>query len=307
METRNNVYQMVADKIVEQLNKGIIPWHRPWTGVAGVQGGAINYCSRKAYSLLNQMLLMKGGEWLSFKQIQDLGGRIKKGEKASFVVFFKQLVVDKNDNQEEQGNDEEQEEKQIRTIPILRYYNVWHIDQTEGIESKLPQTEEEKEQQPEVETLAEPEKVIAAYVERTGLKFHNDRPSNKAYYIPTIDEVVVPMREQYLELAEYYSTTFHELTHSTGARKRLNRKGITSWEGKYSETYSREELVAEMGSAMLCYQTDVDCDKAFQNSVAYIEGWSRHIKGDPKMFVIAAGQAEKAARYIMGETIENVN
>lgn len=315
METRNNVYQMVADKIVEQLEKGVIAWCKPWRRVAGASstglfGGAINYCSRKEYSLLNQMLLMKEGEWLSFKQIQDLGGRIKKGEKASFVVFFKQLVLEDEKEQETQQENEGQE-KVVRTIPILRYYNVWHIDQTEGIESKTQvtepeQTQPEPEAQPELETIAEAERIIAAYVERAALKFQNDKPSNEAYYSPVTDEVVVPMRQQYEEIAEYYSTTFHELTHSTGAAKRLNRReGMRGMNG--NDAYSREELVAEMGAAMLCNVTGVDCETAFDNSVAYIKGWSRKIKNDPKMFVIAAGQAEKAARYIMGETIERAN
>lgn len=288
----NNVYQMVADKIVEQLNKGIIPWQRPWHGVTTAEGGAINYCSRKPYSLLNQMLLMKGGEWLSFKQIQDLGGRIKKGEKGSFVVFYKQLTI-----KDGKTESEDVDVNELKTIPLLRYYNVWHISQTEGIESKLPAQEEE----PQPEYLDEQERIIEAYVQRSGLKFHNDRPSNRAYYSPMTDEVVVPKLTQYKERAEYYSTTFHELTHSTGAAKRLNRKGITSSVAAFgSELYSREELVAEMGAAMLCNVTGIDCAKAFKNSVAYIQGWASHIKNDSKMFVIAAGQAEKAAKYIQG-------
>lgn len=288
----NSVYQMVADKIVEQLQQGIVAWQRPWTGVK--DGGAINYVSRRPYSFLNQCLLLKPGEWLTFKQIEGLGGKIRKGEKASFVVFFKQQPIEE---------EQEDGEKKIRRIPILRYYNVWHIDQTEGIETKL--TEEEKQAEPE--RLAEPEKVMAEYVEREGIKMYCDRASNRAFYSPASDTITIPMIEQYPEVAEYYSTAFHEMTHSTGAAKRLNRKGITTWESKGSETYSREELVAEMGAAMLCNVTGIDCSKAFKNSVAYIQGWGSHIKNDPKMYVIAASQAEKAARYIMGETIENVN
>ena len=265
-----NVYQMVADKIVEQLNKGIIPWQRPWHGVTTAEGGAINYCSRKPYSLLNQMLLMKG----------------------SFVVFYKQLTI-----KDGKTESEDVDVNELKTIPLLRYYNVWHISQTEGIESKLPAQEEE----PQPEYLDEQERIIEAYVQRSGLKFYNDRPSNQAYYSPMTDEVVVPKLTQYKERAEYYSTTFHELTHSTGAAKRLNRKGITSSVAAFgSELYSCEELVAEMGAAMLCNVTGIDCAKAFKNSVAYIQGWASHIKNDSKMFVIAAGQAEKAAKYIQG-------
>ena len=281
----NNVYQMVADKIVEQLQQGIVTWQRPWTGIK--DGGAISYVSRRPYSFLNQCLLCKPGEYITYKQVIDLGGKIRKGEKASYVVFFKQYPIEE---QQEDGT------MKVKNIPILRYYNVWHIDQVEGIESKLT----DEQQQPEPMRLQEPEQAIKDYVEREQLKFYCDHASNRAFYQPTNDSVTVPMIEQYPEVAEYYSTTFHELTHSTGAEKRLNRKGITGAIHFGSETYSREELVAEMGAAMMCNVTGIDCQKAFKNSVAYIQGWSRHIKNDPKMFVIAASQAEKAAKYIQG-------
>lgn len=287
METKNNVYQMVADKIVEQLGNGIIPWQRPWSGTAE---GAINYVSRKPYSLLNQMLLMREGEFLTFKQITDLGGTIRKGEKSSMVVFFKNYVY------EELQEDGTKEEK---SVPILRYYNVWHIDQCEGIESKL-----NADEHPVPARLDEQEKIIDEYIKREGIKFQNDQPSNRASYCPSDDYIQVPMISQYAEVAEYYSTTFHEITHSTGAANRLNRKGITGVAAKGDETYSREELVAEMGAAMLCNVTGIDCKKAFRNSVAYIQSWARHIKNHAKMFVIAAGQAEKAAKFIQGIEID---
>ena len=284
METKNDVYQMVADKIVEQLEKGVIAWQKPW-GMIG--GGAIGYMSRKPYSFLNQMLLMKEGEWLTYKQIQECGGKIKKGEKASMVVFYKQY---KYEELQEDGTTEE------KSIPLLRYYNVWHIDQTEGIESKMTDIEKPKQ----VERMNEQEELIAEYVKRSGLKFQCDKPSDEAYYSPAMDCVVVPMIGQYEIKEQYYSTVFHELSHSTGAEKRLNRKGVTGRAAFGSEVYSREELVAEMSAAMLCNVTGIDCIKAFKNSVAYIKSWAKHIKNDPKMFVTAAGQAERSAKYIQG-------
>lgn len=280
-----NVYQLVANNIVEQLNKGIIPWHRPWNGVSVNDGGAINYVSRKPYSLLNQMLLPKQGEYLTFKQITDLGGKIKKGEKSSIVVFYKPFVTEKVQS--------DGTKKEI-TIPVLRYYNVFHIDQCEGIPTKINENEK-----PTAPTLLDmQETIINNYVSRTGLKFTNDKPSNRAYYSPIEDTVVVPMVSQYNEISEYYSTTYHELVHSTGAEKRLNRKGVTGLAAFGSETYSREELVAEIGAAMLCKVTGIEVAKTLKNSVAYIQSWARAIKNDPKMFVIASAQAEKAALFI---------
>lgn len=133
------------------------------------------------------------------------------------------------------------------------------------------------------------------------LTFRNDRPSDRAYYSPSDDTVVVPMRSQFDEMAEYYSTAFHELTHSTLIESRCDRRqeGKVSFFG--SKSYSREELVAEMGAAMLCSNFGVDTEKAFRNSVAYLQGWAANLKGDPKAVVVAAGRAEKAARYILGE------
>jgi antirestriction protein ArdC len=286
-----NVYQMVTDKVIEQMNKGIIPWHRPWNGVAD---GAINYVTRKPYSLLNQMLLGRDGEWLTWKQVQQQGGKIKKGAKAGIVVFYGKYVYTK----EEKQDGEEVTIMQEHTIPVLKYYHVFHIEDCTGIESKLAG------EQPgnTVEPAEQAEAIINAYVEREKpLKFQNDKPSNRAFYRPSDDLVVVPMLSQYTEAEEYYSTTFHELTHSTMTEWRCNRKAENKMAAFGSADYSREELVAELGAAMLCTVTNIDNRKAFRNSVAYIQGWLRALKNDNKMIVWAASRAEKAARYIIGE------
>lgn len=288
METKKNVYEMVTERVMEQMKQGIIPWHRPWTGAAD---GAINYVTRKPYSLLNQMLLGRSGEWLSFKQLKERGGNIKKGAKAGMVVFYTKFSYTK-DEQQEDGTMIEKE----HTIPVLRYYNVFHIDDCTGIDSKL-------EDKPV--TTAEPieaaEEIVNGYVSRESLRFKNDEPSNRAYYSPALDEVVVPMLSQYADAEEYYSTTFHELTHSTMKKSRCNREAENKIAAFGSKDYSREELVAELGSAYLCTTAGLNNEKAFRNSVAYIQGWLRALANDSKMIVWAASRAEKAARYIMGE------
>lgn len=113
---KNNVYQMVTDRIIKQMEQGIIPWHQPWTGVLE---GAFNRISKKPYSLLNQMLLEHKGEYATFKQWTELGGKIKKGAKAEIVVFWKLYPV----------KDEVDGEEQVKNIPVLKYYNVFHISQ----------------------------------------------------------------------------------------------------------------------------------------------------------------------------------
>ena len=281
---------MVTDRIIEQMQKGIIPWRRPWHGAQATgEDVAISYTSRRAYSQINQWLLGNvPGEYLTFKQIKDLGGRIKPGEKSQFVVFYTKY--------EFKTKDEKTGEEKLNSIPVLRYYNVWHLAQTEGIKSKIVPGEKV-----EVETDGLAEKVIADYIQRTGLSFHNDRPSNRAYYSPGVDEVVVPMPTQFSRMSEYYSTTFHELTHSTMKADRCNRK--TENEGAFfgNENYSREELVAEMGSAMLCSRCGIEIEATFRNSAAYLQSWIKALKNDMKMIIWASSRAEKAASFIWGE------
>lgn len=313
-----NVYQIVTDRIVEQMEQGIIPWQKPWTYAGAKMGDlrqvAINYVTRRPYSMLNQWLLgFRPGEYLSYKQATQLGGKVRKGAKAGMVVFWGSMVVKERTKRDEEGNpvvDEDGNEVKesvtdMRPIPVLKYYNVYHLDDIEGIESKYAPVEET----PTVE-LPDPieaaEDIIWNYVLREEkLTFQNDKPSGEAYYQPGADRVVVPMLSQYKVKEEYYSTTFHELTHSTMPAYRCNRKDENSIAAFGSENYAREELVAEIGSAMLCNIAGLDCEKAFKNSVAYVQGWLKALKSNPKWIVWASTRAEKAAKYIQfGKEIE---
>ena len=297
METKMNIYAMVTERIIKQLEKGIVPWQRPWSGASLADGGAINYCTRKPYSYLNQLLLGREGEWLTFKQVKAQGGSIKKGAKSGVVVYYTTVTKSKREKENEDGESIVETVSQLHTFPILKYYNVFHISDCTGIESKI------KEVQPNenIKPVDAAENIINGYLEReSGLKFQNDKVSGDAYYSPSQDMVVVPKLSQYEIVEEYYSTTFHELTHSTMHPNRCNRKSDMKSSMFGSEDYSREELVAELGSAMLCNASGLDCDKAFKNSVAYIQGWLSKLKNDNKMIIWASARAEKAAKYIIG-------
>lgn len=296
----NNVYQMVTDRIINQLEQGLIPWHKPWTGVSLADGGAISYTSRKPYSLLNQMLLGKAGEYLTWKQVQDLGGKVKKGAESQMVVFFKMVVVEDKKPASPTAPEDKPEEKKQKLIPMLRYYRVFHIDDCEGIKSKIKAGEPMPDN--DLQPIERAEAIIADYLAREStLKFQNDKPSQKAYFSPSADKVVVPMMSQFELVEEYYSATFHELTHSTSKDSRCNRpEGCTNILFG-SKDYIREELVAELGSAMLCNVAGIDSEKAFKNSVAYIQSWLRALKNDNKMIVWASSRAEKASKYILNE------
>lgn len=287
---------MVTDRILAQMEKGIIPWRKPWNGLGGfsAENVAISYVSRKPYSLLNQWLLGEPGEYLTFKQMAERGGRLKPDEKSKIVVYYQMLVKEDKEHLDENGK------PKVVRIPFLRYYNVWHLNQIEGIESKLVTGEDPVKPESVLTPNERAEEIINGYLMQASHPKLIVKRSNKAFYRPSTDEVIVPLMEQYNCLAEYYSTTFHELVHSTGHRDRCNRKGITDLSFFGSHEYSKEELVAEVGAAMLVFQSGIDSASAFKNNVAYLQSWMRNLKNDPKMIVWAAGKAEKAVKWILG-------
>ena len=294
-ERQNKIFQAVTDRILEQLRAGVIPWRRPWHGLKNADASllAISFETRTAYSLLNQILLGEPGEYLTFNCIQKHGGHIRKGERSRMVVFADRLVKDDPDHTDENGNP-----KKV-IIPYLKYYNVWHLSQVDGIESRIPAPDAPKEE-PKIKPVDAAEAIIDGYLSQPSHPRLVVKHSDKAYYQPSTDIVVVPMMGQYDDVAEYYSTLFHELGHSTGHKDRLARKGITGSDFFGGHEYSKEELVAEMCSAMLVSESGLDAEKAFKNSVGYIQGWYKKFMEDNKVFVWAAGAAEKAAKRILG-------
>lgn len=284
-----NVYELITNRITEQLAQGIVPWHKPWVGGAGA---AIKYESGEPYSLLNQILLGREGEWLPWGLIQKLGGKVKKGAHGQMCVWSK--TGTKTEKDEETGEDK------VTEFRYLKWYRVWHISDIEGIESKVKPIVPN----PDLKPIEVAEQVVRDYVARetpNGFKFVNDQPSGEAYYSPTEDKVVVPMLSQHDCAEEYYSTTFHEFTHSTMKASRCDRVSDNSRASFGGEKYSREELVAEIGSAMLLNRTGIEIEKTFKNNVAYIANWLKALKNDTRMISWAATRAEKAAKYILNE------
>ena len=276
-----NVYQIVTGRIIKELEKGLIPWRKPWIDIR-LQSGAYNRVSKKPYSLMNQMLLGLEGEYATYKQWNALGGTLKENARSEIVVFWKMQVI-----QEEKENGEI-EEKQI---PFLRYYRVFHISQIDGIEP-LP-----KPEIPQVEGIKAGDQLIEEYASREKIQI-KETISNEAFYNPRKDMIVVPQKGQFQEINEFYSTIFHEMVHSTGHSTRLNRDTM----GKASfgtNLYSREELVAETGSAMLMNIVGIETPGTFNNSAAYIQSWITHLQQDEKLIVTASAKAEKAVRYIL--------
>ena len=279
-----NIYEEITKRIIKKLENNQIPWIKPWSGISG---GAHNRISGKPYSLLNQMLLEHDGEYATYKQWASLGGKVKKGEKSEIVVFWKMLQVD-------EIKDGEVEKK---TIPLLKYINVFHVSQIDGVEPKASKLVEHK-------PIEEAEKIKVEYAEREHLRIE-EIVTNRAFYSPMMDYIQVPCKEQYSDIIEFYSTLFHEMIHSTGHRDRLGRldSGV-KFAGFGSEEYSKEELIAEIGSAFLMNHIGIETIKTFNNSTAYIQSWLRVLKNDNKFIVSASSKAEKAMKYILGNVEE---
>lgn len=318
--TNKETAQKIVDRMLETIAAGgKLPWVKPWSSgsrtVTTIDGYTtveipVTHWSRsgKAYQGINPMLLDffgKSGEMITFNQCKAEGGKIKKGAKGAPIIFWSMIVKDTGEVDED-GN------PILKKTPVLKTYTVFSVeDDTEGLEVKhhpdpiiikLPRyvttTEEGSAQRNEAA-----EAIIADYLARAKtLKLHADSYSDRAFYSPALDSVTVPCIQQFSDVAEYYSTTFHELGHSTGHASRLNRFTETGKNAAFgSETYSREELVAEITAATILSTLGLESGNSFRNSAAYVQGWSEHIKNDPMMFVTAATRAEKAIELILGQ------
>ena len=273
-----DIYAEVTNRIMEQMEAGVIPWRKPWMA----SGQAINRTTGKPYSLLNQMLLGRPGEYLTYKQCQEAGGKVRKGEKAQMVVFWKWL------------EQKDEETGEVKEVPFLRYYNVFHIDQCEGITAKHTT---EAAFPDGAEAIEAAQEIIYDYLSREKVRLTHQE-GDRAFYRPATDEVVLPLRKQFVSTAEYYSTAFHELCHSTGHPNRLNRISKPSFFG--TEDYSKEELVAEIGAATLLNHIGIETEGSIRNNAAYIQNWLKVLKDDKRFIVSAAGKAEKAVQLILG-------
>ena len=240
-----DIYAEVTSRIVAQLDQGVIPWKKPWTGTPD---GAVSHAKLRPYSLINQMLLGTPGEYFTLKQCNAEGGRVRKGAKSHFVVFWKaytrqQRAEDGSPITDDDGN------ALMRTVPVLRYYRVFNISDCEGVTPRLKSPDD----LPTISPVQRAEDVFAGYRARSGVKFELLK-QNKAFDSPAYDKIVLPLLNQFSAAEEYYSTLFHESVHSTGHVTRLNRFDGQGSATFGSETYSKEELVAEIGAAAILHE-----------------------------------------------------
>lgn len=279
-----DVYEIITEKITAKLKAGIIPWQKPWN-VAETGLSPYNLVSKSPYHGMNVLLTGMSGyscaAWVSYKQAQELGGNVRKGEHGTPVVYWN--FVDKTDDAGEV----------VKRTPFLRYFTVFNLEQCEGIE--LPAAPAPRKLNP----IEAAEKLVDDFKGKPPVRFGG----NRACYWPVIDQIDLPPAGSFKRNAGYYSTLFHELVHSTGHKSRLARPEIVQPYTYGTDPYAKEELVAEIGASFLCGLAGIS-ELTIDNSAAYIGGWLHQLEKEPRMIVLAAGKAQKAVDFILGEAAE---
>ena len=271
------IYQMVTERITAELEAGRVPWRQNWLA----SGGVPRNLAGRPYRGINVWMLLLAGysdpRWGTLRQINAAGGRIRRGERSTPVIYWRRLEVE--DAAAPGGR---------RTIPFLRYYRVFNVAQAEGLD--LPAIDAPR---PVLEPIAAAESIVDAMPNRPAILWDGGA---RAFYVPATDAVHMPARDDFETPAGVYETLFHELGHSTGHPSRLGRHDDTA--GRHA--YGREELVAEMAAAFLCAEAGIDVAAVVRNQAAYLAGWLDAIRADRRALVVAAGAAQRAADYILG-------
>lgn len=276
-----NVYEIITERILAKMEVGVIPWRRTWVNMELPK----NYVSKREYRGINLFMLNMAGHtspyWLTFKQVKAHKGFIKKGEQATPIVYWTTVEAPDVDS-----TDAEQKPER-RTV--LRYYSVFNLDQTTGIQAP-------ESVKPENVSC---ERLVMNMPQRPAIKHGGSR----AFYSIKDDFVKLPGYKQFEKLEYYYDVLFHELIHSTGHESRLNRPSLMENNNFGSEAYGFEELTAEFGAAYLCGHAGME-RQTLDISAGYLQGWMDHIRADSRLLVRAASAAQKAADFILGRNPE---
>jgi len=289
-----DVYQMVTDLIIEKLEQGKIPWHQSWN----TYGLAVNYLSRKPYRGINRLLLSGLHDkpfYLTFKQASDLGGRVKKGARSIPITYWNFVYTDKESKKRLSLNEVQSYPADcIQKSAFLKYYRVFNIEDIRHIEFDLPNIDTHSDNL----TIEQCDAVLRNMKDRPEIRHTHPDP----YYHPREDYINMPPIERFKSSEMYFTVLFHELTHSVGHPKRLNRfkdNEINPLNSKSS--YSLEELTAEIGAAFLNNHTGILNDETMKDSTAYIQVWLQQLRNDKKFIIEASAKAQKAVDYILNE------
>jgi antirestriction protein ArdC len=288
-DTRVNLYDEVTGRIISELEAGRLPWVQPWDASGGTGPGLPrNALTARTYSGVNVLILWgaviehgwPSQSWLTFRQAQEAGGCVRKGERGQTVVYADRFTPEaEKERASREGGDP-------KAVPFLKRFTVFNVAQCEGLRAGLAS---DPAPLPEREIVPIAEEVIAA----SGVPFHIG--GDRAFYVPSQDFVQVPPQPAFFEQVNYYRTCLHELTHATGHAKRLGRDLTNSFGSK---DYAREELVAEMGSAFLCAALGI---MPTVRHADYLGSWLEVLREDNRAIFRAASAATKAADWLLAQ------
>jgi antirestriction protein ArdC len=282
--------------VIRALENGTVPWRQPWTVETGVP---LSLATGKPYRGINPFLLgltaqangYRSPWWGTIRKINERGGRVRKDEHPTLVVFWKSYM-------HKAENEDEKDERRF----LLRAYRVFNADQVNWADEEPAY---ETHDRPEITQIAAAEGIVEGYPHPP-----TRQVGTAAYYEGgSVDRVTMPPKETFSSAQAYYATLFHELTHSTGHDSRLDRDGVRA--GSFSRfgdpVYSREELVAEMGAALLCGIAGISQPDLIDSSAAYLRSWLEVLRADKKLIVQAAARAQRAADHILGVTHQDTD
>ncbi len=295
-KSTSNVFSQVTAHFIDALKTGAPPWRKPWSHSSLAPGFPVNAGTERRYTGINITILWaaafaRGYEldrWLTFRQAAKIGARIRKGEKGTTVVLFKNIKIDR-----QAEPDTEDENQSDYAYKIARAFTVFNVEQCSGLPDRIangPHPDFNLEHNWESNRKADDLiKFSGARVRHSG---------RAASYLPASDVICMPPKAAFTSTGGYYSTLMHELTHWTGHKTRLNRTGIVDSHPYKSAGYAFEELVAEIGSAFLCADYRIAGETRHES---YVLSWVKLLEDDPKAIFTSSAQAWKARNYLMNK------
>lgn len=289
---RRDHYAEVTARIIAALENGPPPWRRPWDPTRAESGGPVNGVSGHRYRGINTLLLgmapqaLATGDprWLSFKQAQERGWRVRKGERASTAYFFKRVEL-RGTGDTGRTDETARDGEGTRTVPVLRSYPVFHASQVDGIPSYVPPT-------PAEASWRTPEAASVILV-RSGARL--EEGGDRAFYSPAADLIRMPPRAAFEGVGPWAATLLHELGHWTGHPSRLDR----NLSGRFgSAAYAMEELRAEIASAFVGAQLGLPAD--VPQHASYVDSWLQVLRRDQREVFRAAADAQRIADFVLG-------
>lgn len=283
-----SVYEKITERIIATLESGVIPWRKEWKTAGKSSGLPYNLLTGVAYKGANVISLLcspyASNGWCTYKQAQELGYQVRKGEKSSPIVFWsfpdkKRVAAEGSDSK--------------AGFAFAKQYNVFNVEQLDGVPAALPFDDAKP-----FDAIAEAELIVSAFMSSASHPTL-DHGGSRAYFRPSTDHVQMPVQSSFHSSEGYYATLFHEFVHSTGIKSRCNRPELVTMTNFGDEEYSKEELTAEFGAAFLCAEAGIANDERLANSAAYIQSWVKVLKNDNTMVVRAAQLAQRAANFVM--------